>query len=288
MSTKPADRPVLAAWSETLQLVRTHPSLFTPLGIAAAAKLAMVGTALVAPFAPFSKLLAPMVRYFWGDIYLHYPYHLALPTRWFRRSDLLFPVLLEAFLVGMTAFLCRQILTGHPAKFRQAFSETFRRYPATVIITVITSVVMLVCARLFMIPIQYAARAIPGLASNGFAIAFAIAFVTVVVASALEAFFTFAIPLCVLNQIAWFRALWRSLALAWRAYGLIVITVFIVSLSYLPFILLRQGSVRMVTSGWPEGILLVYLGRVMMSWGISVLLAVWSTTYLFRTNQVKR
>ena len=283
MTTRSATHPVLVAWIEATRLVRTQPALLLPLGLAAAAKLLMVIVSLVAPFTPFSKLLAPVVRYFWGEIYLHYPYHLALATRWFRKSDLFFPILFEGFLVGMTAYLCRQVLTNHVPKPRQAFSETFRRYPATVLIATTSVVVALVSARLLLIPVQLGLRFVPVVAHSTFGAAFSIAIITLVIAAALEAFFTFSIPACILDNRSWFRAIGRSVRTAVRSYGRIFLTILAVSLAYLPFIMLRQGSARLVTSAWPESILLVYIGRILISWVVGTLLAVWSTIYLLNT-----
>lgn len=280
ITTRSTLHPVLAAWTKTVELLRSNTALFTPLGLAAGVKLTMVGVALVAPFTPFSKFLAPIVRYFWGEIFLHYPYHLALATRWFRRSDLLLPILLEGFLVGMTAYLCRQILAGHPVKVRQAFSETFRRYPGCVLITMVSSLLMIGLAKMALLPIQLGVRWFPILAQSTFAMALGMALVTIAVVAALESLFIFALPSCILEQRAWFRAIGRSVQIAAKSYGSIFLTIFIVTLAYLPFVLLRQGSIRMVTSSWPESILLVYIGRILFTWVIGTMLAVWGTVYL--------
>ena len=275
--------PAITTWYESFGLLRSNPVLFFPLGVSAAAKFLILLIALVAPFKPFSRVVAPVVRYFWGEIYLHYPYHLALASRLSRRSDILLPVLLEGFLIGVTAILCRQFLSGQSPKANQAFSGAFRRYPATALIAMVSAVTLVVCFQAEMFLLRFGFRHMPAAwLQGGFAGVFFVGFASVSLASVLEALFIFSVPVCVLQQRSWFRSIGRSWKIGLRGFGPIFLGLWAMGLVYLPFILLRQGSVRLATSAWPEVLLLVYTVRILAIWGISTLFAVWSTTYLVR------
>ncbi len=286
MNNRLGTSPVVSAWPEAFRLLRKNPVLFLPLGFSAGAKAFLLALSLVAPFEPFARVLAPAVRYFWGEAYLHYPFHLGLASRWFRRSDMILPVLLDGFLVGVTAILCHQLIVGHPPKTRQAFSETFRRYPAIVLTTTLGAVAMVLLVRAALVPLQWGMhRLFPLGAQGNFLWAFPVAFTTVVVLAAAETFFVFAIPSLVLESRSWVGGLRRSFLAGWRNYWPIFLTLTAVFFGYLPFTLLRQGSLRLVTSAWPESILLVYLARILAAWGLSTLLAVWAAVALLRLKE---
>lgn len=258
-----------------------------PLGISAAVKTAILAVSLIVPFPPFSNLFVPVVRYFWGDLYLHYPYHLALASRWFKQTDLLIPILLEGLLVGITAALTRHLLMKHPSKFRHAFAETFRRYPAITLLTVVDVLVMILCARVSVEPVRLVLqRMLPTWWSQSFlGPAFILALMITVVSAVVESLLIFSIPACVVEDRSALSSLLHSLRIAIRAYRWIFLTMLAVTLFYLPVLLVRRGSVRFVESAWPESILLVYLSRILFSWIIGALLTVWATIYLVRVAE---
>ena len=272
--------PVFAAWPETFRLFRTQRILFVPLGISAGVKTTLLGLSLFAPFAPFSGFMAPFVRYFWGELYLHYPYHLALASRWFRRTDLVLPILLEGLLMGITALLARQLMVNHSPKLRYAFAEAFRRYPAIAILTVIDVVALIFLIQLAILPTRILLQKIPALTQNPFGVAFIIAFIVTVVSSAFDTLFLFAIPSCVIENRPWAGSLWHSFRMAVKSYRWIFLTVLAVTLCYLPVLVVRYGSVGLVESAWPESIFLMYLIRILFSWVLGTLLTVWATVYL--------
>ena len=280
---------VPATWSEALQLLRRQRVLFLPLGISAALKTALLGLSLLAPFPPLARFLAPMVRYFWGEVYLHYPYHLALASRWFKRADLLVPVFLEGLLMGITAVLTRHLLLKNSYKFRQAFADTFRRYPALILLTVIDLLVIMVCIQASLIPVKLLLQRVkPALWSQTYLLpAFVVALTATVVSAAIESFFIFSIPSCVVENRSWLKSLWFSFRTAVRAYRWVFFSVLAVSLGYLPVLLIRYGSVRLVESPWPESVLLVYLGRILFSWFFGTVFTVWATTYVVRLAEAR-
>ena len=278
---------VARAWSETFQIVRAQRILFMPLGISAAVKTTILGVALIVPFPPFSNLFAPAVRYFWGDLYLHYPYHLALASRWFKQTDLLIPILLEGLLIGTTAVLTRHLLMKHHTKPRQVFAETFRRYPAITLLTVLDVFLTMLCAQLSTRPVGLLfQKLLPSWWAQSFlGPLFVLAVVVTVVSAAVESLLILAIPACVVEGRSTLRALAHSVQTGLRAYGWIFLTVLAVTLFYLPVLLIRHGSTRLVESPWPESILLVYLVRIFFSWVIGTLLTVWATIYLVRVAE---
>ena len=225
-----------------------------------------------------------MVRYFWGELYLHYPFHLGLASRWFKRTDILIPVFLEGLLIGITALLTRHVLLKHSSKPRQAFAETFRRYPAITLLTVIDVLVLMVCVEVSLKPVKLILIKLLPLwwAQSLMGPAFVMALVVAVVSAALESLFIFSIPACVIENRSWFNSLLYSFRTAARSYRWVFLTILAVSLCYLPLLLVRYGSIRLVESPWPESVLLVYLARILFSWAIGVVLTVWSTTYLIR------
>ena len=274
---------MFSTWPEAFRLLRDHRFLFIPVGVSAIAKTVLLALALLAPFPPFSNLLAPVIRYFWSEIYLHYPYHLGLASRWFRRLDLFLPVFLEGFLIAMAALLVRQVIAGRPAKLRQVFADAFRRYPALLILTLINVLLALVLVQAVFIPIRLILERVSFLAKSPFTAAFLPGITTLVVIAAVESLFIFAIPLCVMENRPWGSSLVGSIRTSLQAYRWIFLTILAVTLCYLPVILVRQGSMGLVEGPWPESILLIYAARIVVAWLLNSILSVWAAVYLLRT-----
>ena len=262
--------------------MRTQRVLFMPLGISAAVKTAILGISLVAPFPPFSRFLAPTVRYFWGELYLHYPFHLALAGRWFKQTDLLIPIFLEGLLVGITAALTQYLLLQHPSKPRHAFAETFRRYPAITLLTLIDALVLMFCIHGAITPLKLGLQKLHVWTHNFFGAAFIVAVTATIISAIVEPLFLFSVPACVIENRGWLSSLLRSFRTAGRAYRWIFFTVLAVTLCYLPILLIRAEAARLVESPWPESIFLFYLARILFSWIITTSLTVWATIYLVR------
>jgi len=97
-----------------------------------------VGLLWLAPHAPFSKLLAPPIRYFFSDRVLHYPYHLWFLFFAMKHTHLIASVIMGAFMTGIACAMVRQLHMGQPLSLREALVSRQVRYGRVVLLWMMT------------------------------------------------------------------------------------------------------------------------------------------------------
>jgi len=131
-------RALMATIRHTAQLFGAHGRLWVPFVVIAVIDALGVLCVWLAPHAPFSKLLAPPVRYFFSDRVLHYPYHLWFLFFAMKHTHLIASVIAGAFMTGVACAMVRQLHVGQPCLLREALVSRQVRYGRVVLLWLIT------------------------------------------------------------------------------------------------------------------------------------------------------
>lgn len=123
---------------QTAQLARSQRKLWIPFLVVAFVELLFIGVIWLAPHPPFSKLLAPPIRYFFGERVLHYPAHPWFLYHAMKHTHLVASVLFGAFFTGIACAMVRQIHGGIPLSLRTALISKQVRYGAVTLLWLIT------------------------------------------------------------------------------------------------------------------------------------------------------
>ncbi|MDP3703053.1 MAG: hypothetical protein Q8R78_01505, partial [Candidatus Omnitrophota bacterium] len=127
-----ADETVMRALAsvvrQTLQLFGSQRKLWVPFLVVACVEVLFLGLIWLAPHPPFSKLLAPPIRYFFGDRVLHYPAHLWFLYHAMKHTHLVASTLVGAFMTGVACAMVRQAHEGTPLSLRNALVGGQARY----------------------------------------------------------------------------------------------------------------------------------------------------------------
>ena len=196
-------RSAWEAWRLTVKLVTSQRKLFVPFVIAALVETLFVGMLWLAPHPPFSRVLAPPIRYFFGDRVLHYPVHLWFLYHAMKHTNLFTSILVGAFMSGIACAMVRQVHEQTPLSLRDALVAREVPYARVTLLWLITwglakGTLELASKFIFIPKTIWALVGVIGL--------------TVV----LQALLVYAIPAAVFDDAKWWKALWRGLREACR------------------------------------------------------------------------
>lgn len=131
-------RTLWRTFVETTKLVTTHRKLWVPFLVMAIAELGVLAVGWLAPHPPFSRLLAPPVRYFFGERVLHYPWHLWFLFHVMKHTYFAAATLIGAFMSGLACEMIRQIHQGQPVSLHVAWTSKRVRYSTMVCLWLIS------------------------------------------------------------------------------------------------------------------------------------------------------
>lgn len=112
MSDKKGKFSIFAVWRKLAGITRKNPVILTPFLWIAFFDALLLLVLFLAPRFPFSPVLAPIVRAFWGERFLHYPANFLVLPRFFYTMRLFLGVIIGSFLTGVAVSLIHQSEEG--------------------------------------------------------------------------------------------------------------------------------------------------------------------------------
>ncbi|MBI3323719.1 MAG: hypothetical protein HYZ92_00370 [Candidatus Omnitrophica bacterium] len=170
--------------------------LLVPFFIVAFVQALFIGLAWLAPQPPFSILLAPPVRYFYGERVLHYPWHLWFLYFSMKHAHLFTSLVLGAFMSGVACAMVQRIHQQSSLTVHEVLATGSVRYGRMAILWLATWGL----AKGLMTAMEQFAPRTPWMLWT------AIGAMVV-----LQALFAYAIPASVFEGSPWWKALWQSL-----------------------------------------------------------------------------
>lgn len=233
----------------TAQTLRAHRTMWVPFAVVAVVELLLLSFAWLAPHPPFSVLLAPPVRFLFGDRVLHYPWHLGFLYHVMPHAHVAVSFAVGAAMTGLVCALVRQAHEGCRLSVRTVLAGRAMRYRTLLLIAVgawllAKAVSSLVAALVHEAGWQLIAQLV------------AVIF--------LQALLVYAIPIAVYERAAWWRALWLSAREALRHHVTTLLLVLIPAAALATFAVVaseRQVAYWMARTT-PEIVFLFIAGRL--------------------------
>ncbi|MBI2093507.1 MAG: hypothetical protein HYT88_02125 [Candidatus Omnitrophica bacterium] len=193
-------RKTLQVITETFHTLVTKRRLWIPFVFIAILEAALAFLIWLSPHPPFSKVLAPPLRYFFSDRILHYPAHLWFLYHAMKHVHLVAAILAGAFLSGVACVMTQQAYQSKKISFRQALISNQVRF-------VTVTLVWILSWGLGKLAIEMLGRLVHTTW---------VSWAMVAVALLLQALLVFAIPAVVFEKASWWKALLLSVQLALR------------------------------------------------------------------------
>ena len=183
-------------------LFGSRKRILIPFLVAAFAELLLIGVLWLAPQAPFSKLLVPPIKYFYGERVVHYPWHIWFLYYAMKHTYVAAALVIGAFMSGVACAMVRQDAERQPVSMRSVLASKQVRYRTVVWLWLCIWAMGKLLGE--------------GLGRAHFASA-AVSFGVGVIATVLlQMLLAYAIPLAVFQRTGWVRALTGSVREALR------------------------------------------------------------------------
>ncbi len=137
------------AWTNSFRIIRSHPSVVLPFLCLAVLETLWLSMCYYAPRPPVSLVLAPPIKAFMGEQFLHYPLNfLTLPRLIFIGRVLIY-LSFGLISFGMTICAVYQIkIEKESIRFWGNLNRSLRRYPAVLFMGMIYSIIAFVAHRI--------------------------------------------------------------------------------------------------------------------------------------------
>ena len=217
---------------QTFRMLGSHRRLWLPFLVTAALEAVFIALVWLAPHPPFSTLLAPPIRYVFGDRILHYPWHLWFLYHAMTHAQVGASLLLGAFMSGVACAMVRQTHEGKSLSFRDALMGREVRWGTMALLWLVVWAGARAAAQGLVHTIPQGPRLL---------------WSSVAVTVAFQVLLAYAIPAAVFNRSPWWKALLQSLRETARHP---LSTLLIVALPTIPVLLWSLMASEARVAGW--------------------------------------
>ncbi len=269
-------------WIAAFELLTEKPVVFLPFFVIAFFEGLALEIILFATRHPLSVLFTPVIRKFFGEQFLHYPFNLLVVPRMFYAFQLVIYVVLGAFLGMISVIMVKNVLTRLPLKANAIVKNALKRYGAVVIYGLVIVGAMFVIQRFdtFLVTrvVRRIARDIPQHAPTLYSFLYTIAvFVSNVI---VQTFLIFTVPLLIVKDMPIWRALGGSIVRGAKWFLHIFPLLFVPLLVYLPVLLLKAFASAIVDKTFPEMTVIITVISILIAAVIECFIITSATQYL--------
>jgi hypothetical protein len=240
---------------------------------------------------PFSVVLAPPIRTFRGEMYLHYPANFLLIPELssFIRSFL--TVILGALLSGTAVLMISQVYLKKKADLKKAFTAACGKYGSLLCIILFMSVILHYAYKLLNLAIlsYFSAGHV-----NLFGCSFNVwrgpisIFLSIVLLLIVQAIFVYSLPILLIGEQKLFVSISKSagffLKNIWQTLCIVTLPFFL----YIPIIIFQYKTSYLIDNFFPEIVLYIaYASIVLSSLIIDVLVTVSSAMFYLNNRETK-
>ena len=260
----------IRVWKQTLEVFRKNPVLLLPFLIVGLFDGILLTLIFLAPQPPFSSLLAPPIRAFWGEQYLHYPLNFVLIPKLFNYTHIIITAVFGVLMTGLAIGMLQEAKNGTQPKILLNLFYAIKRYFAIFTIWLIMFILALVFYRAPYFFIQ---------TSNKVAIQ-TIYYLAFFAVSLIQVVFIYAIPAALIERRGLISAIKRGLPFSRRYFLATLMLVMIPALFYIPIMIMKGKSLVLMNRFFPEIVLIILTAGIVVTILIDFLVTS-STTILF-------
>jgi hypothetical protein len=223
-------------WGEALRALRRGVGLL-PFGIYALVQTAVVLAVASFAYPPFSLLVAPLLRWRFGAVALHYPNNYFVLRPALGQADTFLAVVLGSVLTASAVFLFARFFDGRRARFAAGWRAGASRYFPIVATSAILMVATQCASR---VPFWFWSR----LAEDAPKRFWLLRFASILVVVGLQALFVFVVPYLVVRGRSFLSAIGRGVVLSLKnpltAYFAVAVPA---ALEVFPFWLSKKSAI---------------------------------------------
>jgi hypothetical protein len=273
MSFIEKSRSVVVAWGGSLRLLKQYPVLLTPFLVVGLINGLVLTALFLAPRPPLSIVLAPVIRAFWGEQFLHYPVNFLLLPKLFGYGKNAIDFSLGVILTGMAMTMIAQAEQRTQPSWWFGLKKGVRRYIRLVLIWAVTFAAALLTAKVFSHyagPLLHSRKLLTG---GEF-----------LLGMLMQMLFVFAFPAVIIENKKTFRALGRSLAFFKSHFLETAVLVAVPSLLFLPVLYAYARLPFLMERYFPEMTLYVLALRILTLVAIDIIITLCTTVFFLNAR----
>lgn len=279
---------IISLYLTVLQLVKSQPKLLIPFIIFVVADLFFLFIIFVAPRQPFNVVLAPPIKAFWGEKFLHYPANFLLIPKLASLSRNFLSCLIGSLLTGCAVAMLADSYNNKVTRFFPSLKAGFKKYLSLFSVVFIITLLFWGCLKLLeMGLIKYFSSGHASLLFLKPRIWFGplLIVINLFITVLIQGAFVYAIPLIMLEKEKLFKAILKSLGLFVKFFLPTVLLIGLPVLLYLPIIVLQFKTAFLISRFFPESVLYVCVAASVLNSLVIDLLITFSTAVLFLQNR---
>lgn len=270
-------------WVASFDLMATKPIVIMPFIFVAFLEGLALELIYYFPRKPLANIAAPVMRRFFGEVFLHYPDNLVILPKLFYYAQVLIYVFCGVFLAGICVNIARNIRMGLALQADTLAKYAFKRYLSFFGFGIIVSSLMFllnkVDAFIFVKVMDLVSEELPEILLRLAPFIFTLfLFCSNIV---LQTFLVLTVPLLVIKKKSLLKALICSISLGLRNFGSIFTLIFLPFLIYLPIALLKVGSSKLVEKTFPEINLYIIIVGIILAVFVECFVVVCASQFLW-------
>lgn len=220
-------RLVRLVWEITAGLVRRYPKLLAPFFVMGGLDALVLLVAYLAPRQPFNEVLAPPIRAFWGERFLHYPSNFFVLPKLYEYGHILILAGIGVVMLGTAIGMLAQANRGRPPQFWANAWQATKRYVTLfwvwlvgfVLVTLVIKGLRLLVFTAYDTTLKASLPPRPLMLE-------VVLWLSILGALAIEALWIYALPVAMLEGQRW----WRSVVASCRLSGQLFVPTFLLVL----------------------------------------------------------
>ncbi|MBN1793396.1 MAG: hypothetical protein JW844_00350 [Candidatus Omnitrophica bacterium] len=246
-------------WKGGLELISRYPRALFPFIFVGIADAVILTVIYLIPREPFSKLLAPVVRAFWGEQFLHYPMNLTLIPKLFQYSHIVMIGFVGVIMTGIAVGMIDQAVKGLNPGIFSALTYALRRFTPLLIVWFTMFGIVSGSFRLTQLVLGrlYAAGYLEALPLSREAVGEFFFWANILFSIVVEVAFLYVIPAIIIERRGLLSAFRRGLALSRKYFLATFLLIFVPSILYMAVIFLKMNITLLSNTFFPEAILWV-------------------------------
>ncbi len=243
---------LFSVWKKLIALTRLYPVIVVPFIIAAVIDAVVLIVLFLAPRPPLSMVIAPVIRAFWGEQYVHYPFNFFILPELFNYARTALSFFTGVILTAVCMAFIAQSYDGTKPQWGFGIRKAVQRYIRLFIVWGIILAVILVSLKI-------AGSFVPTGLSG--ARAFLMQFI---VSIFFQTLFIFAIPSIIIENRKVFPSIGRSLNLCRRHPLASLLIVGVPGLLFIPLTYVDSRLSVLIERTAPDIVLYTLFGRIIV------------------------
>ncbi len=238
------NKSLISLLRSSIEILFHKPLIFYPYVISIFIQLFVLEILYFAPRYPLSLFFAPLIRQFWGEMFLHFPFNLLLLPVLFQYVKTPIYIISSSYLIGIAIIIIAAINEDQTISFKSAAKKVLPRYIHLIFITSISYSLFYGFSQLYGLVIK---RAFIIHSETGIfylikrIVLDGTPFFSLLISVFVSTLLVFMMPLLLLEKKNLFAAFWTNLKKVIKSFWFVLGIVLLPTLLYLPVLLLSSN-----------------------------------------------